>query len=207
MPNALSQVPRYKSFSVYDAVDPDSVYNLLPDCKLKSMLDMVPEELRDINEKQLFQLVEPSENVQLLRHAFWAEVRMAHDAKRLIRVENTHAGIMTRTAYAKNLTPANVAYILCPTQEYSIKLEHAHELALKGVVEILARKPTGDKGMDYNYARLQLEIFKFLNDKKYGGTVQKQFNINHNTTVKENKNVNASVDELKKQLQGDIIEI
>lgn len=206
MSNALSQVPRLKSFEVYDKMDPRSIYNMLPDCKLKRVMELVPDDLKNENERRLFEKIQPSENVQLLRHAFWAELRTAYDHERPINIESTHAGIMTKSAYVKNLTPHNVAFILCPTQEYFVKLEHAHDLALKGVVEILSTPRTGEKGYDYNYDRLKLEIFKFLNDKKHGAAVQKQLNINHNFDKKKPSN-NKSIEDLERELRGNVVEV
>lgn len=203
----MSQFPRSRALEVYNAQDPDSVVNRLPaNSKLREMVELIPDEMKHMNEKELFAIVQPSQNIQMIRHSFWAEVRFADEMDRPINIENCFAGIMTKTSFAKNLTPHVAAFILCQTQEYHVKLEHAHELAMEGIVEILNVPRSGNPAKDYNYDRLKIEIFKFLNDKKHGAAVQKQLTLTHNIAAK--KDDTATVDEIKKQFEsGGIIEV
>lgn len=167
----------------------------------------IPEEMKSLDEEKLRLLVQPSYNMQLIRHTFWAEVRFAYFNNRAVLIENVFNGIMNRSSFIKNLTLPIAAYILCPTYEHAVKLEQAHELAMQSVVAILATPRSSDPKVDYNYDRLKLEIFKFLDDKRHGAAVQKQLNINHELKA-NGKDDTATVDEIKKQFEsGGIIEV
>lgn len=193
----------------------DSIINRLgPNTRLREKMKEVPEAWRGVDENEIFEAVKPNETLQILRHSFWTEAHLAFKSNRFLNLENVHKHVCGKNHFKKLLDHIpNVAYILTPIINYETKLEVQHYKAFNEVNKILnqaSKTPSGK--YDYNIARLKLEIFKYLDERRFGGSVQRTLNINKNINdeeplKKENGKSKAElVKELEAELRGKTVE-
>lgn len=178
---------------LWDASDPRSVVNLVPEKVRERMQEALFEEgaLFEMSEHELWKALRereatPNPTDNRLRLKFWHEYdyTQAYQLSK-IDISRVIAGICTHEYFYKKYlqTPTKVAWMLCPPVNYMVKAQEALEFSLERMRHILSlplELPGGK--IDTKLGELQAKIHAMLDIRVKGAPVQR--NIVANLTGK-----------------------
>jgi hypothetical protein len=193
---------------LWDRENPRSVVNLIPDTTAQKLLAAVTAkpELFTMDERALRLAVRPTPNDNRLRLAFWNEYNRAQEQNTPMRMVSVFAGVVTHQFWDNHyLTkPENVAWLITPPASYLVMAEEALAHGIERLRDILDLPVVDAYGkVNVKLGELQAKIVAMLDLRVKGAVVQKNMNLNVNTS--DAKAVNAmtleSMEEIQKKLR------
>ncbi len=137
---------------------------------------------------------------QLLRISFWDEVNTAVVEGRVVSERNIFKGVCSRQYWTRvrDELPEKMAYVLCPLIAYSKANKLGMQLGQRAMLNILNANVVDDKGRtNTKLAQLQFAVFKELQDRMFGKSVQRVQSHNTNETI----TASESVEDLQKEIE------
>jgi hypothetical protein len=177
----------------------DGVYDLAGDSILGKNLLEVSIAIEDKTENQIENEAKPTKTDKHLRVSFWEEVRRAEEEGVSLIQTNIFRGICSENYWIKLVKekPHKLAYIMCPLRSYEVENRLLHNTGQQRMFEILSVSPVkADGKLDKGLADLQLKVYKFLDDKRFGQAVQRVQKHSTSSTGEP-----ESVDDLEKKLE------
>lgn len=179
--------------TLWDASDPRSVVNLVPERVRERLQEALFEEeaLFGMSEHELFKELKnrstvgvsyaPNPTDNRLRLKFWMEYDYAQ-AYQLSRIDINRvvAGICTQEYFYKKYlqSPTKLAWFLCPPVSYEVKAKEALEYSLEQMRDILSiPHVVGDK-VDTKLGELKAKIHAMLDIRVKGAPIQKTITAN-----------------------------
>lgn len=131
---------------------------------------------------------------QLLRISFWDEVNTAVVENRAVSERNIFKGVCSRQYWTRvrDELPHKMAYVLCPLIAYSKANKLGMQLGQRAMLDILNAPARGDVKL----AQLQFNIYKELQDRIFGRSVQRVQSHNTNETITSSD----SIEDLHKEI-------
>lgn len=189
VPSALT--PAHE-IAILDATNDRSIVRLVPNTVSESITQHSFEkpELFDKDEHELHKYLReqnrtPTATDNRLRLKFWTEYdRAMSRGEKAMNMVNVLAGVCSRELfyghYLRN--PHKVAWLLCPPTGYMVKAEEALEFGLEQLRDILNQPHTIGGKVDTKLGELKAKIVMMLDTRVKGAVVQKQMNLNVNTS-------------------------
>ncbi len=170
-------------------VDVDDVDSRLPEVLREKMLK-IPSTYREMDETDLKKEFRVSERIELLRGSFWEEYYEAQRDNRVMKVSNVYKNITTKANWYKICAVhSKLAYVTCPIVAMESHITTIlRTTGVDKIKEIMNQPLVDDNGkFDVNLARLQVQLYKQLDERLHGGIVQKveQKSLNINVNKEE----------------------
>lgn len=180
-----------KSFPIdlWDTDNPRSVVNLIPETvanKLRAAVTAKPD-LFSMDERALRLAVRPTPNDNRLRLAFWNEYNRAQETGTPMRMVSVYAGIVTQQFWDNHylVEPRNIAWLITPPAHYLVMVEEALSHGIERMRDILDLPVVDAFGkVNVKLGELQAKIVAMLDQRVKGAVIQKQMNLNVNTSDK-----------------------
>lgn len=198
-----------------EEIDPQNILAILTpavrDAAIK--VDQNFPEYRDMSEAELRQVIQPSENADLIRGSFWIEYRKARDSGRRMFISHVYDGVMTKDGFTKFLDhPKQVAWMMKPPVSEFLMMEVENSRLRKEFARICKVPLVEDDGRTIRIkeARLALDIYKMYADRLHGAVLQRvEKKIQHipaNDISGDPEKLIAELEELRKK-QADAIDV
>lgn len=150
-----------------------------------------------------------------IRAAFWQELERSTQSREAFQFFNI-LGAVCSPAYFKRLCEERrelVAWLLTPPNSYKNRLLELTLLGEERMMEILqAQAVRPDGKVDARLAQVQVKLWEILQDRLYGGVVQRQENKNVNVDINAKSpqgqalvgsvDKNLTVEEIQKRIAG-----
>jgi len=188
---------------------------------IREFIDLAPEELKDKPERHIKKALteaigrdhfEDMHMMRLLRINFWEEYDRAAKRREIMLWPNVTHNICHMQVAKRLLVnyPMFVLWIICPLSGYLLQRKQLEYIAQERLLEILSVSPVQENGkVDSRLAKVQVEIYQNIQDRLYGGIVQKidqkQLNVNVNGDIPETDQsikLMSSVEEIDRRIEA-----
>lgn len=209
----LMIVAEQQAISISDKENPRSLMNILPSVVSKGIEEhlFTNPELFEKDERALWQHLrldnkQPTPTDNRLRMKFWMEYDRAQAQGTMISIANVLHGVCSKEYFYKRYmqVPSKVAWLMCPPTGYMVKAEEALEFGLEQLRDILEIPHVNAQGrFDAALGTLKAKIVAMLEARVKGAVVQKQMNLNVNTSNEQvaKAAVAGTMVELQKQMK------
>jgi len=170
--------------------------SILPEA-IGTMLDEMPESLKDCSEEELIEQANPNENLWHLRRNFWAEFRskVENGKPKQMYMTNVYNGVIGDTQFYRICRKfSKVAFITRPLQSYDDVVDLTAEIGFNRVKEIIHKmsvmKTDPDTGKtDYDLQKVDrlFKMVQWTTDRAKGQAIQRQQIQQHNINETKDK--------------------
>lgn len=177
--------------TIYDADNPDSLINIIPD-RMVPVLQRIRKKMARVlhcTEGELRKNIHPDERDERVRLAFWDEYNYATKVGKKMSVAAFLQGVMSWEAWITVYEPSDrkMMWVFCPPVSYQVSMRNILYLGQKRLEEIMKSKIHDEEGnLIIPAATLILKTFQLVDIRVKGAITQKlqiqqqSMNVNHN---------------------------
>jgi hypothetical protein len=200
--------------TLLDASDPLSLVNMVSD-RLRELIEVLPEELFLLSEKDLKNRFKPTSTDYALRVSFWREFeKVASRGGGKIHCVNVFAGICSEAYFYNKFirNESKLAWMVRPMQTYQREMEAILAKGTERLWELIEIKIKDKKGrVDPRLADILLKTISAVENRVKGMAVQrteqKSLNVNVMTGSKANHALESvdAIEQRIKQLESGVL--
>lgn len=170
--------------------------SILPEA-LATMVDEMPENLKECSEEELIEQANPNENLWHLRRNFWKEFRskVENGKPKQMHMTNVYNGVIGDTQFYRICRKfSKVAFITRPLQDYDNNVDLTAEIGFNRIKDIIhnmsvMKKDPETGKTDYDLQKVDrlFKMVQWTTDRAKGQAIQRQQIQQHNINETKDK--------------------
>lgn len=190
-----------------DLNNPQHFINLVPP-KIREAILTIPHDFFKWTEKEIMSHMKEESILDVdfeLRLSFWEEYERVFQQANKMKMINIIRGVISEPTFYNHVLskPVRVLFMITEPSYYKKRLKYAHHLLTNKILEIAKmdiRDSSKDGLPDAKTMAIQLEAFKYADQRLHGSIIQRTENKNLNATV-EIKAEAQTHDEIDRQIK------